>query len=82
MCGTFTVSFDARVKLFNFYSLDGSDVTHKGAGLLADALKMNQSLQNLRSVVVSPSYISTWLMLGMQGYLRECSSLNKMQIVL
>ena len=35
------------------YSLDGNGITDKGAGMLADALKVNQSLQNLRSVADS-----------------------------
>ena len=31
------------------YSLDGNGITDKGVGMLADALKVNQSLQSLRS---------------------------------
>ena len=32
------------------YRLDGNGITDEGAGMLADTLKVNQSLQNLRSV--------------------------------
>ena len=32
------------------YSLGGNTITDKGAGMLADALKVNRSLQNLWSV--------------------------------
>ena len=35
------------------YSLDGNSITHNEAGMLADVLKVNQSLQNLRSVAES-----------------------------
>ena len=38
-------------------SLDGNGTTDSGAGILADALKVNQSLQNLRSAADS-SYTS------------------------
>ena len=34
----------------DLYSLDGNGITDSGAGMLADALKVNKSLQNLRSV--------------------------------
>ena len=37
---------------FNCCSLDGNSIRDKGAGMLADALKVNQSLENLRSVTV------------------------------
>jgi len=33
------------------YSLDGNSIADSGAGMLADALKVNQSLQNLRSAI-------------------------------
>ena len=39
--------------LISCYSLDGNGITDKGAGMLADALKVNKSLQNLRSVAES-----------------------------
>ena len=39
------------------YSLGGNSITDSGAGMLADALKVNQSLQNLRSAADS-SYMS------------------------
>ena len=38
--------------VFNCCSLDGNSIGDKGAGMLADALKVNQSLVNLRSVTV------------------------------
>ena len=40
------------IGIFSCYSLDGNSITDKGAGMLADALKVNQSLQSLRSVTV------------------------------
>ena len=43
------------VKFYPLCSLDGSGITNSGAGVLADFLKVNQSLQNLRSV--APLYI-------------------------
>ena len=51
----FFINFDAQVIIcFHLlFSLDGNNVTTKGVGMLADALKMNQSLQSLRSVVES-----------------------------
>ena len=36
--------------MFSRYSLDGNRITNKGVGMLADALKVNQSLESLRSV--------------------------------
>ena len=39
-------------------SLDGNDITDKAAGMLADALKVNQTLQYLRSV--AEPFIITW----------------------
>ena len=41
------------VKFYPLCSLDGSGITNSGAGVLADFLKVNQSLQNLRSVAES-----------------------------
>ena len=35
------------------YSLDGNSITDTGAGMLADALKVNHSLQDLRSAAES-----------------------------
>lgn len=46
-----------------FYSFDSNSLRDKGAGMLAKALKMNQSLQNLRSV----TDIYTWHMPYMPG---------------
>ena len=47
-CVSYTVLLALKVHLI--YSLDGNIITDKGAGSLADALKVNQSLKNLRSV--------------------------------
>ena len=41
------------VKFHPLYSLDDNHIKDNGAGMLADALKVNQSLQNLRSVAES-----------------------------
>ena len=38
------------------YRLDANSITDSGAGMLADALKVNQSLQNLRLVIESSVY--------------------------
>ena len=52
------------------YSLDGNEITDKGVGMLADALKVNQLLQNLRSV--ADSFIIPCMskvhIIGCQGY--------------
>lgn len=42
-------SFDAQEHFHLLHSLDGTNMTARGAGMLAVALKVNQSLQNLRS---------------------------------
>ena len=39
--------------ILSLYSLDGNSITDYGAGMLADALKVKQSLQSLRSVAES-----------------------------
>ena len=44
------VGVSSRYGIFSCYSLDDNGITDKGAGILADALKVNKSLESLRSV--------------------------------
>ena len=64
------------------FSLDSNRIADRGAGMLADALKVNQSLQNLRSATVSsitlgacmpcmPGYMPLYLVVYVIQYMQS-----------
>ena len=66
------VGVSSRYGIFSCYSLDGNGITDKGFGILAKALKVNKSLESLRSVTALHSVCAIVVI----GMFFNCCSLD------